>query len=150
MDIRESLDNDIDPLESFDLARASVAAGQRRLLSAIAKCERAGVWRTDGCRDMAQWLSGRMGISNWAARRWAAAAHSLERLPLISAAMEAGSVSVDKVLELCRFATLESEQELVGWAQRVSPATVRRRADVATGQDIQDVKEADRARFVRG
>ncbi len=50
-------------------AQASVGAAQRRLLEVVADCERHETWRADGCKDLAQWLSARLGITNWAARR---------------------------------------------------------------------------------
>ncbi|MGH2756338.1 MAG: hypothetical protein ACRDI3_00950, partial [Actinomycetota bacterium] len=61
----------------------------------IAKADRAELWRGEGARHMAQWLSAIFHISNWKARRWVAAAHALERLPLTSAALESGSLSLD-------------------------------------------------------
>jgi hypothetical protein len=149
IDRRETRE-DIDPVAAFDTERAAVVSAQRRLFDSIVRCERAEVWRRDGSRDLAQWLSARLGISSWAARRWVSAAHALERLPTISAAFETGSLSVDKVVELTRFATPATEGELVSWARRVSPAAVRRRADLAARRDIEDVREADTARYLRG
>jgi hypothetical protein len=108
-----------------------VAGAQRRLFASIVRCGRAEVWRRGG---VVTWRSGSRcasRISSWAARSWVAAAHALERLPTESAAFEAGSLSVDKVVELTRFATPTSEGELVSWAGRVTPATLRRRADLA-------------------
>ena len=133
----------------LDSAHAAMTARQRRLLEVIAKCDRAEVWRADGCRDLAQWLSGRLGISNWAARRWIGAAHALPRLPLIRAAFVSGTLGFDKVLELCRFARPETEKRLVRWARRVGVAAVRRRADLANRPPLDEVVDADRERFVR-
>ncbi|MBW3594409.1 MAG: HNH endonuclease, partial [Actinobacteria bacterium] len=107
------------------------------------------LWQRDGCRDMAGWISGRYGYSPWEARRWTAAAHSLENLTLISDALAAGRLSLPKVLELARFADPETEKKLVSWAKRVSPRTIRRRADRETRPDPEDAKEAERGRFVR-
>jgi hypothetical protein len=102
----------------------------------------------DGCRDYAQWLSARLGISTWAARRWVNAAHSLPHLPRTSAALEAGTLSLDKVTELCRFATPESEQRLISWARRVTVWAIRRRADVANRPEADAVRAADDERFL--
>ena len=65
---------------------------------------------------MAHWLSMRYGISHWKARRWIAASHALQNLPRISEAFACGEVSVDKVVELCRFATPGTEGRLLAWA----------------------------------
>jgi hypothetical protein len=67
----------------FHGAHAEVTASQRRLLEIVAECDRAEIWRDDGCRDLAQWLSAHLGVSNWAARRWITAASALPHLPLI-------------------------------------------------------------------
>jgi hypothetical protein len=59
-------------------------------------------------------LSGRVGISNWKARRWVGAAYALEHLPRLSASPESGALSLDKVVELTRFATPATEKDLIG------------------------------------
>ncbi|MGH2944314.1 MAG: hypothetical protein ACRDLN_16240, partial [Solirubrobacteraceae bacterium] len=69
-------------------AHAAVTSSQRRLLETIAECERAGLWLEDGARDPAQWVSGQLGISHWAARRWITAAQALPMLPRLSAALD--------------------------------------------------------------
>ena len=83
----------LDPtvVDQIDLLHAGISAGQRELLSYVAECDRCERWKRDGCRDMAQWLAGRLGISNWTARRWVAAAHALEQLPHISTALAPAS-----------------------------------------------------------
>jgi hypothetical protein len=149
MDSRET-PNDDDPIARFDLAHASLAQTQRLLFDAIRACDRAQVWRADGCRDMAQWVSGRLGISNWTARRWVAAAHALEDLPRLATALETAVLGVDKVAELARFATVESEQDLIRWARRASLAAVRAKADLSVRPDVDEVRAIDRARRLRG
>jgi hypothetical protein len=78
----------------------AVSSSQRRLLETIAECERAEVWLDDGARDLASWVAARLGISNWAARRWITAAQALIPLPRLSAALDSGALGLDKVLEL--------------------------------------------------
>ena len=108
----------------LDSAYETVTAGQLRLLDVISRCDRDDMWADDGARDYPQWLACRLGISTWAARRWIGAAHALPRLPRIAAAFSAAALSIDKVVELCRFATPETETRLVSWARRVTAATV--------------------------
>jgi len=133
----------------IDELHAGICAQQRELLRCVALCETHKPWERDGYRDMAQWLSGRLGISTWAARRWVGAAHALEELPRISGALGGGALSLDKVLELCRFATPETETRLIKWARRVSAAAIRRRADVHNCPSPEDTGAADDARFLR-
>jgi hypothetical protein len=144
-----SITDDMGLAAELDSAQAAVTTAPRRLLEVIAECDRKETWRPDGCRDLAQWLSARLGISKWAARRWINAAHVLPQLPLLSAALEAGTLSLDKVVELCRFATPATERRLIGWARRVTVTGVRRKADLASRGSLEDVVEADRSRFLR-
>src|SRR2546423_12567508 len=109
-----------DPAKALAAVAAQVGAAQRRMLEGILACEEAEVWLRDDCRDLAQWLSLHLGISQWAARRLIAAAQSLPRLPQIAAALEAGTLGLDKTCELCRFATPETEARLLRWARRGS------------------------------
>jgi hypothetical protein len=46
--------------------------------------------------------------------------HSLEHLPAIAESLAAGELSIDKVVELTRFATPDDEWCLIAWAKRVS------------------------------
>src|SRR5207253_333152 len=104
---------------------------QRELFKLIAEIDRAQLWRGSGARDMAHWLWMRYGLSEWKARRWIQAAHALEGLPRISEAFASGELGIDKVVELTRFATLETEAGLVPWARRVPPGAIRREGDLA-------------------
>lgn len=73
----------------------------------------------------------------------------IPELPRIRAALETGVLSLDKVLELCRFATPETEPALIPWARRVTVAGIRRRADLANRLALEEVKEAERSRYLR-
>jgi hypothetical protein len=134
---------------AIDAVHAAISARHRDLLRYVADADERGLWRNDGCRDMAQWLSGRLGISTWSARRWVHAAHALEHLPRLGVALECGVLSLDKTVELARFATPETEKKLISWARRVSPAAIRRRADRAQRQALEEVRDAERSRYLR-
>lgn len=139
-----------DQLErSLSTCRQLAGIMQRQVLEVIAACDERALWRNDGCRDAAQWVAGRFGISNWAARRWIHAAHALGDLPQTARALSSGRLSFDKVLELTRFATPESEAGLIKWAAGVLPATIRHRADLAQSSKLQDVGDDHAARFLR-
>src|SRR6266542_6284979 len=101
----------------MDAQHAGVCASQRQLFSLIAEADQCKAWRDSGVWDMAHWLWMRYGISDWKARRWIAAAHALEGLPQISEAFASGELGIDKVVELTRFATAETEGRLITWAQ---------------------------------
>src|SRR5438067_1616926 len=132
----------------MDTLHARICSDQRELFRLIAEADRLERWRDWGARDLAQLLWMRFGLSDWKARRWIAAAHALDRLPLIAAAFSRGDLGVDKVVELTRFATPETEAELIPWAQRVSSGRIRHRGDLAMRRPADDAREVEEARSV--
>lgn len=132
----------------LDELHRRLASDERDLLRLVAEADTLEVWKGTGARDMASWLSIRYGITVWKARRWIHAAHALEALPSLSDALSGGRLGIDKVVELARFASFEDEDGLIAWASRVSVAAVRRRADLAVRRAIEEVREADRQRFL--
>jgi len=135
-------------IETIDAVHAQVAGAQHRLLSLIAEVDRREAWRDSGARDTAHWLAIRYGISAWKADRWVAAAHALERLPRLRAAFAGGELGIDKVVELARFASPETEGRLIAWASGVSCAAVRRRGDLSARASSRTTVEAERDRSV--
>jgi hypothetical protein len=140
--------DDADLIDAIDNAHRRICDTQRELFRLVGEGDRRELWRGSGARDMAHWLSIRQGISQWKARRWIAGAHALEALPDLDRSFSSGELGVDKVVELTRFATYESEAGLITWAKFVSCAAIRRKADLAT-RAIEDVREADSTRFLR-
>ena len=136
-------------VHAVDTAHRETSKIQRAMLGAIAEMDRLEIWRGSGARDMAQWLAFRQGISQWKARRWIAAGYALEHLTDLARALSTGELGIDKVVELARFASFESEAGLIRWAKFVSCAAVRRRADLEVRRGIEDVREAERSRFLR-
>ena len=135
-------------LEGFDQSSAAVGRAQRRHLAYIVACDKARLWENDDCRDVAQWVALHDGISAWKANRLVAAGYALEQLPVIARALEAGTLSLDKVVELARFATPADEAELIGWAGRVAPAAIWERADAARRVSPEELR-ANRWRELR-
>ncbi len=133
-------------IDALDGANSRVCNAQRQLLSLIAEVERTEAWQGSGARNLAHWLSMRYGISHWKAGRWVGAARALEGLPRLSEAFSGGRLGMDKVVELARFATPETEARLIRWAEEVSCATVRRKGDLAVRASIEEVVEAEDAR----
>src|SRR5437870_7207142 len=136
-------------VSAMDAEHAAVCEAQGRFLSLIAEADGLEVWRGSGARDMAHWVAMRYGISEWKARRWVEASQRLRNLPRIFAALAAGAMGIDKVVELTRFATPETEYRLLRWAQGVSSAAISRRADIETRRSLADAADVDRARRVR-
>ena len=132
-----------------DALNRHIAAAQVALLGVIAEVDRRRAWQDSGARDLAHWLSIRYGMSWWKADRWIKAAGALHDLPSIADALEAGVLSIDKVVELSRFATPETEDELIGWASDATCATIRRRADLEVRAAHDETTELERNRFLR-
>ncbi|MBI4261023.1 MAG: DUF222 domain-containing protein [Actinobacteria bacterium] len=133
-------------VDAIGRAWGAVGAHHRELLRLILEAAEAGVWRDWGARDPVHWVSMRLGISYWKAQRWLWAARALESLPLVSEALVGGELSIDKVVELARFATPEDEARLVAWAGGVSVGAIRRRGDLALARSVEPVREAHRSR----
>ena len=135
--------------EKLDGLHRELCLAQVALFHAIVEADCQESWLEDGARDFAAWLSMRYGISQWKARRWIAAAHALRQLPRLAEAFRDGVLGVDKITELTRFATPESEAKLIRWAQRVSAAAIRHRGDLSARQETEQVQGAEAARFCR-
>ncbi len=132
-----------------DRMHSFVCDAQRQLLALIGEIDRLGLWKHDGARDMAHWLWMRYGLSDWKARRWLAAAQALQSLPLIDAAFASGTVGIDKVVELTRFATTDTEADLLPWAERVSAGAIRSRGDREIRRHLEEAQEIERSRYLR-
>ena len=133
-------------IRELDRVNSGVGELHRCFLRLVAELERFEHWRDLGARDLPHVLSMRFGISMWKAHRVVQAAGALERLPALARALGTGELSLDKVLELARFATPEDEERLIRWAREVSPAAVRKRADRAVRLSLEQDREAHRSR----
>jgi hypothetical protein len=84
-------------------------AANYRFLSLLAEFDRRKGWNCRATRDCAHWLNWKCGIDLGAAREKVRTARALEKLPLISAAMERGKISYSNVRAITRVATPENE-----------------------------------------
>jgi hypothetical protein len=111
---------------------ADVAAAMARWLALVAEFDRQEAWRDWECTGMVQWLNWKCGIAGSTARQHVFVARSLEQLPLVSAAFARGELTYCKVRALVRFATPDTESELVDLAR------------VATGKQLAQIARAHR------
>jgi hypothetical protein len=129
-------------VERIDRVNTQIGAKQLELLELIAEADAASAWEEHGARDMPQFVSMWLGVSWWKADRWVDCARALPGLPAISQALASGVLSLDKVVELTRFASFEDEDGLVAWARVRSTGAIRRRAElerrVRQGEAAQD------------
>jgi len=130
----------------LDAQHSRMCDAQLEMFRLIQELDRADGWRDSGARDFAHWLSMRYGISNWKARRWITAAHALRKLPRIAEALGSGELGSDKIVELARIATPETEADLIRWARRVSSGAIRRRAERTERRAIEETRSVEESR----
>jgi hypothetical protein len=138
-----------DPVAMFRRAVVDAGCAHLAVLDAIPGVEASERWVEDGARNVAHWVAMQAGISEWKANRWVTAAYALQALSDLRRALRDGVLSIDKVVELARFATPETERGLIAWAVRVGCGAIRRRADVEVRLLRRQVLEAERERFLR-
>src|SRR5687767_4099956 len=126
----------------------AVGRADRERLRWIAKADRAELWRADGHRSGAGFVSATFHVSNWKARRWIEAAFALESLPLTAAALDSGALSLDKVCELTRFVTPADESRWIRWAAKTTTGGVRDRADREVKRAKDEAEKVDRSRYL--
>lgn len=127
---------------------ARIGREQLALLRAIGRLDPEAPWVREGARDLPHLLAMRLGISEWKARRWVAAARRLPELPGVADALASGALSLDKVVELTRFAAPEDEARLIRWARHVSVWAIRRRGDLVERAPVREDRRAQRDRRV--
>jgi hypothetical protein len=95
---------------------------------------------------MAHWVAMRYGISDWKARRLDRLRPRPGGLPAVAGALASGELGVDKVVELTRFATPETEADLLRWAKTVSCGAIRAKADLEVKRSQEQTVEVERSR----
>ena len=149
-ELDETIRRDRDEVRS-GLLETLPAGGKvdRDRLRWVLDADRIELYRTEGARNTAEFVSAVFHISKWKAHRWIAAAYALEHLPRLSAALEAGSLSLDKIVELTRFATPATEKKLISWARKVTVGCIRQRGDEALAQPKEDIEAAHHNRELK-
>ncbi len=136
-------------LAAADAAHRAVGRAQLSLLRTIAELDRqVEDWEVEGARDVEHFLGMRYGLSRWRAERWLGAARALERLPHIARALETGQLGIDKVVELARFATPETERDLLAWARHVSCGAIRHRGDLEARASREEAERVVDGRYL--
>lgn len=149
-EVRRQLDDGKAALVAgYHFLMASRGSAELEQLRWAASWDNAELWHSDGSKSTGEWIATHFGISRWKANRMIAAGHALPALPLITAALAGGGLSLDKVVELTRFATPETERKLISWAQRVTPAGIRDRADKLATKKTEEVRSAVQTRSFR-
>ena len=135
--------------EAFEDARVAQGRWNRAHLRVIREFDKRELWDRDGCRNMGQWLAAELGITVSQGLLRANAARVVECLPYIARALEDGVLSLDKVVQLCRFATPEIDRELVTYARRRGLNAIRERAEFECRRPKEEAHDAHANRYLR-
>jgi hypothetical protein len=111
--------------EIFTLS-GHINAANHRWPMLIAEFDRRNGWNDGSTQSCAHWLNWKCGLSMGAAREKVRAAHALEKLPKISAAVERGNLSYSKVREITRVACAETEDYFLQIAEHGTAQLVER------------------------
>ncbi len=136
-------------LSELDGLQAEIGRAQRRVLSLMAEIQRSEACIDYGAQSAPHLMSIRYGTSGWKANRMLDAAEAIEQLPAVAQALETGELDLDKVLELCRLATPETERELLEWAGTVSVGMIRWKADLARRMELEEAEDVETTRSAR-
>jgi hypothetical protein len=134
-------------IQEMDALHARMSSSQRSMFELISEADRQEAWQGS---EPGTWLTSSP----------CGADLLLEGIPLdpcgtrprasarLSEALRSGQLGIDKLVELARFATMETESDLVALARGVSVGRVRREPDVTVRQVIEDVRDAQASRFL--
>jgi hypothetical protein len=132
---------------------SAISAQHRQVLAMVVAADRRGDWREDGCRDMAAWLCGRLGLASGHAAEWVRVAHALEALPECARVYAEGRLSWDQLRPLTLVATPQRDAELAARAPGCSAAfleAMARRAQRVTREQAEREQERRSLRMWNG
>jgi Domain of unknown function (DUF222) len=133
----------INPSEQVDELAAMRGRIDHALLLALLEAEASGSWTSNGLEHFHEWVAQRLDISWFRARQLVACARSLEKLPLTSEALRSGTLGLDKVIHLVRYATPEKEARQIAWARRKDFRDVKQRAEEKTSVSKEEIEMAE-------
>jgi hypothetical protein len=107
-------------------AAAAVHAAQAQLASVLASFAASDEWEGHGIRSFGHWCDVNLGMSSRAAARLVAAAGRLAELPVIRAAFDEGSLSLEKVQLVAEVASPASDERFASIARAASVAQLGR------------------------
>jgi Domain of unknown function (DUF222)/HNH endonuclease len=135
-------------IEGIGSCEVAISRDRRQQLRFIREFDLREQWQHDGARHMGQWLAAHLGITVSEGMRRAKAAHSLERLPMLSEALEKGILSFEKVLQLARYLDPEFEEDEIRWAEKARLDEIKRKADVSNRPTLDDAQLNEVSRYL--
>jgi uncharacterized protein DUF222 len=121
---------DVELEDAIEQLHGVHCAAHAHLLRILGEFEAREGWKRDAASSAAAWVRCRAQVSLETAREWVRVAIALRTLPRIAAAYADGRLSWDKLAELTRFATPESDGRLAedaeGWTAEMTAQVARR------------------------
>jgi len=103
----------------------------------------------DGCKSIASWLSMHLGVSFSSAKEIADVAEVAEELPALLNQFVSGSLSWDKLVLLCSFATPQTDEELASIGPSMTIRQLRELSRRHRELDEESVTDDHEARFLK-
>jgi hypothetical protein len=91
-------------LDAIGSVHRRICEAEAELLELVGRLDPERGWEHEGADSAAHWLAMTLGISAWKAHRLVAATGALKVLPRTASALREGALSLDKTVELARFA----------------------------------------------
>ncbi len=130
--------------QCFALSTAYMALGLRAVMHAQAN----GQPEDDGARNTADWLQRHLGIPLGTAHKYVKVAEALEDLPCLAAALFRGEFGFDQVFQIARFATPETEADLIEECRGMSVTALQQMARRAEARTAEQEDRACRRRYL--
>ena len=134
---------DTDRYTALDQWHSINCGSHVEILDEVARMDRKEEWTFDGASSMANWLVNRYNLSQRTASEWVRVANSIQDLPAIRAAYQAGRMSWDQVRTVTRIATTDTDDEL---AEMAPDTPVRDLNRLARDIQLRDVEKVHRER----
>jgi hypothetical protein len=104
----------IDELEQFVTGvERRFTRGRVAQMGALRELDRRQAPLADGCRSLAEWVTGRLDVAPDTAKALVATARRLEELPLVEETALAGEVTFDRLAAVARLATPGDEETVL-------------------------------------
>jgi Domain of unknown function (DUF222)/HNH endonuclease len=104
----------VDELERFVTGvETAIGAARTAQAAALRELDRRQVPLGDGCRSLAEWVSGRLDVSPDTAKTLVGTAHRLTDLPLVEKTATAGDLSYDRIAAVARLASHGGDEATV-------------------------------------
>ena len=105
---------------------ATIARVRRSQMVLIREADRMQAPLMDGCRSMAEWVTGRLDVAPETAKTLVSTARRLESLPTVEQSTAVGSISFDRTVAVARVAVPSQDATIVDEVAVYDVAAIRR------------------------